>query len=83
MQTARSIYYYQIVAVVLSLLETLLDYLAGVYLSHFKYGYFCLFCDYLQLIYSCRSVYVRRYQQRSASLTLEHLGKLSRMCGLT
>ena len=83
MQTTRCVYDDQIVAVVLSMFKTLLDYLSRVDLSHLEHRHISLFSNDLQLVDSRRSVNVCRYQQRSVALTLEHLRQLCRMGGLT
>ena len=80
MQTTRGIYDDKIIAVVACVLETFLNDLAGIYLSHLKNGHLSLLADYLQLLDSSGSINVSRDEQGTHLFgALEMLSELCRM----
>ena len=83
MQTTRSIKDNDIVAVVLSVLYSLLGDDNGVYLSHIKHLDARLFAYHLQLVDSRRTVHVTSRQQGTLAHAEKMLCKLCRMSCLT
>ena len=83
MKTSRSIKDYNIITVILSVGNSLFGNYYGIYLSHFKDLYICLFTDHLKLINSSRTIYITSHKKRSVTFLLEVFSKLCGMCCLT
>ena len=83
MQSSRCIEDNDVMTVIFCEFYALLRDPDGVFLPHFKDLHTCFFAYHLQLVDSCRSVYIAGYQQRSAVLGLQVFSELCRMSSLT